>query len=46
MGVMACLDNDVMACSDEGVVACLDNNNKDDFDMYSSLAHPLEYLLE
>ena len=43
---VACCDEDVVACFYEGVVKCLDKNNKEDFDIYFILAHPLEYILE
>ena len=40
--VVACWDKGVVACFNEGVAACLDKNNKDSFDVYFLLAHPLE----
>ena len=36
-----CCDGDSVACLDEGVVAYFDKNNKDSFDVYFFLSHPL-----
>ena len=54
LGVMECLDKYEIACCDEGLVECLDegllaclgNNNKENFDVYFFLSHPLEQFLE